>query len=102
MKKNFSLFRICIVSLLVLLVLIGWSHIPLYLHLEAEKDNPDHNPQTCPQCQQLKSIASVLFKSSIGANTFILQDEGTVILYTGPVLRSHWKTHIISRAPPIV
>lgn len=102
MKKYLSIFRICSIALLVLLVFIGWSHIPLLLHLEAEKDNPAHDPQTCPECQQLKSIASVLLKSNIGANPFVLVDAGRPILCTVPVLQSHWKTYTISRAPPIV
>jgi len=87
--------------LLALLVFIGWSQIPLYLHLEAEKDNPAHNPQTCPQCKQLKSIASVLFKSTFVANAFALKDYGTPILYTAPVLQSNRAHHTISRAPPV-
>jgi hypothetical protein len=101
-KTLISLFRICSISLLVLLALIAWSHLPLFLHLEAEKDDPDHNTQTCPQCQQLQSIASVLLKSNIGANPIVLTNVGMPILYTVPVLQSHWKTYTISRAPPIV
>lgn len=102
MKKLISLFRIFSISLLVLLTLIVWSQLPLFLHLEAEKDNPAHNSQTCPQCQQLQSIASALFKSNIGANPVVLTDAGTPILSTATVLQSHWKTYTISRAPPVV
>jgi hypothetical protein len=102
MKKLLCLFKIYSISLLVLLIVIGWSHLPLYLHLEAEKDNPDHNPQTCPECQQLQSISSVLLKSNTGANLFVLTDAGTPVLCTVPVLQSHWKIHAISRAPPMV
>jgi hypothetical protein len=101
-KKLISLFKICSISLLVLLILIGWSHLPLLLHLEAEKDDPYHNPQTCPQCQQLHSIASALSKSNIGANPVVLTDAGRPILCTVQVLKSHWKTYTISRAPPVV
>ena len=102
MKKLISLFRTFSISFLVLFVLIVWSQLPLFLHLEAEKDNPAHNSQTCPQCQQLQSIASALFKSNIGANPVVLTDAGTPILSMVPVLQSHWKTYTISRAPPVV
>ena len=101
-KRLLSLFKICSIFLFILVVLIGWSQIPLYLHLEAEKDNPAHNSQTCPQCQQLKSITSVLFKAIVGANAFSLEDDGTPILCMAPVLQSHWAHHAVSRAPPII
>ena len=102
MKKHISPFKICSFSLFLLLVIIGWSQIPLLLHLEAEKDDPYHNSQTCPQCHQLQSIASALFKSNIEANHVVLIDAGRPILFTVPVLQSHWKTYTISRAPPVV
>ncbi|MBN1833543.1 MAG: hypothetical protein JW896_15685 [Deltaproteobacteria bacterium] len=101
MKKLISLAKICSISLFFLFVLIGWSQIPLLLYLEAEKDDPYHNSQTCPQCQQLQSITYTLFKSNIEANPVVLVDAGRPILCTVPVLQSHWKTYTISRAPPI-
>ncbi len=101
MKRLISHFKICSISLLVLLVFIGWSQIPLLLHLEAEKDDPYHNPQTCPECQQLQSIASALSKSNAEAKPVVLTDVGRPILCTFPILQSHWKTYTISRAPPV-
>jgi len=41
-----------------MIVLIGVGAVHQYIHLEAEADCANHDPQTCPQCQTLKTLGT--------------------------------------------
>ena len=51
-------FRACGGFLLAMIVLIGVGAVHQYIHLEAEADCANHDPQTCPQCQTLKTLGT--------------------------------------------
>ncbi len=87
-------------TLLVLLIFFGIGHIHQYVHLESEKASPTHDPQTCPECQTLASIAATSPQPCFDGNAFFLEQDGI----PGKTFENCFQNSVVSlpaiRSPP--
>jgi len=89
------------VVLLVFIVVTGIGSIHLYLHQEAEKDNENHNPETCLECATIKSLGSEKPQAYENGHVFVYEEFVRAIIHT-PIHRKNLSIHSpLSRAPPV-
>ena len=88
--------------LLAMVVLTGVGAVHQYFHLEAEEDSATHDPQTCPQCQSLKTLGSEAPQYFDSRICCIEEAEINAYLGTCIFLEQHAVSSPKNRSPPLL
>jgi len=90
------------IFLIVFIAVAGIGSIHQTIHCDAEKDHPQHDSLTCPQCQMLKSLGAEA-SLSVDVNSCLILEPQIISILSDSILSERpIATADSIRAPPAV